>query len=131
MGLDKSILFLLFIAMKDSRFNHLIVGTILGAYLITGALSPQIHLGQVLLFKLGNSLSVHNDQSIDLDERPYWTSHKHLTSSEQFSSDHILSAAEPWISVIASDRSVEIPATHLPAPAPLFLSNTLRAPPRS
>ncbi|MGA7160893.1 MAG: hypothetical protein WBZ48_07815 [Bacteroidota bacterium] len=117
--------------MRYTRLHRLIVGIILSAYLVTGALSAQVHLRQTLFFKLDKSFSVHNDQSIDLDERPYWTSHKHITSSEQFSSDHILSAAEPWISVIATEQSVEIPATHLPASVPLISSNTLRAPPRS
>ena len=81
--------------MRDSRINRLFVGTILWAYLVTGALSSRSLLGQELFFKLDSSLSVQNERSIDLDERPYWTSHKHLTSPEQFSSDHILSAAEP------------------------------------
>ena len=117
--------------MSDSKFNRRFIGAILVAYMVTGALSPRSLLGQVLFFKLDNAPSVQNERSIDLDERPYWTSHKHLTSSEQFSSDHILNIAEPWISVIAPERFVEIQVAYLPTLAPLFSSITFRAPPRS
>ena len=115
--------------MRDSGINRFVVGIILSAYLVTGALGTGSLLGQTLFFRLTNSLSVQKERSVDLDERPYWTSHKHLISSEQFSSDHILSTAEPWISVIIPEQSVEIEAAHLPIPALLFPSNTLRAPP--
>ncbi len=117
--------------MRDSRINRFFVGTILWAYLVTGALSPRSLLGQELFIKLDSFLSVQIERSIDIDERPYWTSHKHLTSSEQFSGDHILSAAGPWIGVVAPERSVEIQPARLPGPASFVPSNTLRAPPRS
>ena len=91
--------------MEDLRFNRLTVAVLLSAYLVTGILSPTVLLGQALFFlKLDNSISVRNDRSIALDERPYWTSHKHLISPEQFSNDHILSVTGPWISVIAPKR---------------------------
>lgn len=117
--------------MEHLRFNRLSVATLLAAYLVTGSLSPTTLLCQALFFKLDNSISVRDDQSIVLDERPYWTSHKHLTSPEQFSNDHILGAAEPWTSAIGSEQTLDIQAAILPSPAPLFSSNALRAPPLS
>jgi hypothetical protein len=104
---------------------------LLVAYMVPGFLSPESLFGQALFFKLDSSLSVRNDRSIALDERPYWTSHKHLTSSEQFLSDHILSVAEPLMSVITPERSVEIQAAILPTPTSLCPQNALRAPPLS
>ena len=90
--------------MKGFRLNLLGVGAILAAYLVTGILSPKSLHGQDFFLKLNNSLSVQNERSIGFDERPFWTSHKHLISSEQFSGDHILNTAKPWISVITPEH---------------------------
>ena len=117
--------------MKNSRLSRLIIGALLAAYLIPAILSPRNLLGDALIFKLNSSLSVQNDRSINIDERPYWTSHKHLTSSEQFLSDHILSIAEPLMSVITPERSLEIQTAFLPIPISLCPQNALRAPPLS
>ncbi len=118
--------------MEDLRFNRLTVAVLLSAYLVTGILSPTVLLGQALFFlKIDNSISVRNDRSIALDERPYWTSHKHLVSTEQFSNDHTLSITGPWISVITPKRSIQIQTTFLPTPAYLSPQNALRAPPLS
>ncbi len=117
--------------MRNSRLFRVIIGALLAAYLIPAILSPRNLPGDALIFKLHSSLSVQNSRSIDLDERPYWTSHRHLTSSEQFLSDHILSVAEPLMSVITPERSVEIQAVFLPTPTSLCPQNALRAPPLS
>jgi len=117
--------------MRNSRLFRIIIGTLLGAYLIPAILSPRNLPGDALVFKLDSSLSVQNGRSIDLDERPYWTSHRHLTSSEQFLSDHILSIAEPLMGVITPERSLEIQAAFLPTPTALCPQNALRAPPLS
>ena len=115
--------------MRNSGLGRLITGAILGAYLITGILSPRGLLLQALHFKLDRSLSLRNERSNDLDERPYWTSHKHLISSEQFSGDHILNTAKPWISVITPTLYLKTQAVFLPTLAYLFPQNALRAPP--
>lgn len=117
--------------MRNSRLFRLILGGLLAAYLIPAILSPRNLIGQTLIFELHSSLSVQKGRSIDLDERPYWTSHRHLTSSEQFFSDHILSIAEPLMSVITPECSVEIQSAFLPTPAALCPQNALRAPPLS
>jgi hypothetical protein len=117
--------------MKGFRLNLLGVGAILAAYLVTGILNPKSLHGQEFFLKLNNSLSVRNERSIGLDERPFWTSHKHLTSSEKSSGDHILRTTEPWSSVTASERFVAILAVFFPIPIPLFPPNALRAPPLS
>ena len=117
--------------MKGFRLNLLGVWAILAAYLATGILSPKSLHGQEFFLKPNNSLSVRNEQSIGLDERPFWTSHKHLTSSENSPGDHILRTAEPWSSVTASERFVTIQALFFPIPIPLFPANALRAPPLS
>lgn len=115
--------------MENLRFNRLHVAVLLAAYLVTGILSPTTLLCQTSFFKLNNSISARDDRSIALDERPYWTSHKHLTSLEQFSSDHILNAAEPWISATDSEQTIDLHTVFLSTPAFLFSSNALRAPP--
>jgi hypothetical protein len=115
--------------MRNSGLGRLITGVILGAYLVTGILSPRGLLLQALHFKLDNSLSFRNERSNDIDERPYWTSHKHLISSEQFSGDHILNTAKPWISVITPTLSLKTQAAFLPTLAYFFPQNALRAPP--
>ena len=115
--------------MKHSGYNRLIIALILGAYLVTGALSPRTMLSQDLFSKLGQSLSAQAQRSIVLDERPYWTSHKHLISSEQSSGDHDLSIAEPWNGHISSDRLVEVPPQFFPIDSPVTSSASLRAPP--
>ncbi len=115
--------------MGNSRIRHIVIAGILGAYMVPGILSSTSLLGQALFFKLDPSFSVHNDRSIDIDERPYWTSHRHFTSSEQFSSGQFLNVAGPWISIITPLRYTEIPAAYIPTPIPLFPPNPLRAPP--
>jgi hypothetical protein len=117
--------------MNKPRYNRTAVAIILVAYLGTGNLSPMNLLGQSYYFKLDSSRTLHNERSIDLDERPYWTSHKHITSSEQFSSDHLLSTAEPWISAVVPKQTIEIPADFPPTPAHLLPQSPLRAPPLS
>jgi hypothetical protein len=117
--------------MKNSRVSHFVVGAIIAAYLVPAILSPRNLPGQPLIFELHSSLSVQNDRSIDLDERPYWTSHRHLTSSERFLSDHILTIAEPLMGVITPERSGEIQATFLPPHTSLSPQSALRAPPLS
>jgi hypothetical protein len=117
--------------MKNSRVSDFVVGIILAAYLIPAILSPRNLPGETLIFKLHSSLSVQNDRSIDLDERPYWTSHRHLNSSERFLSDHVLSIAEPLMGAITPERSVEIQAAFLPPHTSLSPQNALRAPPLS
>lgn len=117
--------------MRSSGLGRIIIGVVLGAYLGTGILSPRVPLVQMLHGKFDNSLSFQNERSIDIDETPYWTSHKHLTTPELFSSDHIICAAEPWVSVITPELSFEIQSAILPIPAPFSPSNAFRAPPRS
>ncbi|MGA9407728.1 MAG: hypothetical protein WBW71_11405 [Bacteroidota bacterium] len=120
-----------FYIMRDSRFNRLAIGIILSAYLVTGALSPQSLLGQALFLKLNSFLPIQNEHSIVLDERPFWTSHKHFVQSTQSSDDYILNAADPLISAATPEWIGEIQAVCIPTPAPLFPPNSLRAPPRS
>ncbi|HTR80959.1 MAG TPA: hypothetical protein VMM58_04955 [Bacteroidota bacterium] len=117
--------------MRVSKFDRLAVGIILSAYLVAGALSPKNLLDEALFFKTDKALSGQADRSIIFDELPFWTSHKHLTSSEQFSKHCILDAAEPWISVLSSERFGEIAAVFFPTPARSFSPTALRAPPRS
>ncbi len=117
--------------MRNSKLFRFIIGALLAAYLIPAILSQRNLIGQTLIFELHSSLSVQSGQSIDLDERPYWTSHRHLTSSEQFLSDHILSIAEPLMGVITHERSLEIQAAFLPTLTALCPQNALRAPPLS
>jgi hypothetical protein len=117
--------------MRNSRLFRVIIAALLATYLIPAILSPRNLPGDALIFKLHSSLSVQNGRSIDLDERPYWTSHRHLTSSERFLSDHILSIAEPLMGAIAPEQSVEIQAAFLPPYISLFPQNALRAPPLS
>ncbi len=117
--------------MRNPSVFRLIVGVLLAAYLFPAILSPRNLSGEALIFKLDSSLSVPNVRSIDLDERPYWTSHRHLTTSEQFLSDHILCMADPLMSVIAPERILEIQAAFLPTPTALCPQNALRAPPLS
>ena len=115
--------------MRNSGLGSLVTGVILGAYLVTGILSPRGLLVQPLHSKLDNALSLQTEQTNDLDGRPYWMSHKHLTSLEQFSGDHLLSATDPWASVISPELSVKVQAAFLPTPAYFFPQNALRAPP--
>jgi hypothetical protein len=115
--------------MGNSSVRHLVIAGILGAYMVPGILSSTSLLGQALFFKLNPFFSVHNDRSIDIDERPYWTSHRHLTSSEQFSGDQFFNVAVPWISIITPLCYTEISAAFIPTPIPLFPPNPLRAPP--
>jgi len=117
--------------MKESYYKRFAVAIILFAYLGTGNLSPMNLLGQSFYFKLDASRTIHNERSIDLDERPYWTSHKHITSSEQFSNDHVLSTAESWISPVVPKQTIEIPADFPPTPGHLLPQSPLRAPPLS
>ncbi len=117
--------------MRNSKFPRLLIAVLLGAYLVPGILNSRALFGPALFFKLSSSLSVQNDRSIDLDERPYWISHKHLTSSEQFSSDHILTAGEPWVSGIIPELFIEIAAAYPPAHAYFFPQIAFRAPPLS
>ncbi len=117
--------------MGNSRIRNIVIAAILGAYMVPSILSPTSLLGQSLIFKLDPSFTVQNGRSIDVDERPYWTSHRHLTFSEQLSGDQILNSAEPWISIVASQRLSNIPAVFIPTPIPLFPPNPLRAPPLS
>ena len=91
--------------MRNPSVFRLIVGVLLAAYLFPAILSHRNLSGEALIFKLDSSLSVPNVRSIDLDERPYWTSHRHLTTSEQFLSDHILCMADPLMGVIAPEQS--------------------------
>jgi len=115
--------------MGNSRIRHLAVLAILGAYIVPGLLCSSDLLGRPLFVKLDASLSAVNDRSIDLDERPYWTSHRHLIFSEHFSDDQSLNAASPWISVVTPRRFSEIPQVFIPSPIALFRPNPLRAPP--
>ena len=117
--------------MNNSRISHAVVGAIIAAYLVPAILSPRNLLGQSLIFELHSSLSVQNNRSVDLDERPYWTSHRHLISSERFLSDHCLTTSEPLMGVITPERSVEIQAALLPIHTSLSPQNALRAPPLS
>lgn len=117
--------------MKHTPFTRIITTALLAAYLATGILSPTCLLSQSSFFKLDNSITFRNDRSIALDERPYWTSHKHLISSEQFSNDHILGAAAPWINAADTGETVASHAIILPAASTSFSSNALRAPPLS
>gem|GEM_PF-5271144 len=117
--------------MRHRRFNRLSVTAVLAAYLVTSVFSATSLLGQSSFFKLDNSISFRNDRSIVLDERPYWTAHKHLISSEQSSSDHILGTASPSINVIESEGTLDRHEIYLPAASHLFSSNALRAPPLS
>lgn len=117
--------------MKNSTFDRFAVAAILFAYLGTGNLSPMNLLGQSFFLKLDDSRSLHNERSINLDERPYWTSHKHITSSEQFSTDHLLTAAEPWVSAAVAKQTIEIPADVPPTPGHILPQSLLRAPPLS
>jgi hypothetical protein len=117
--------------MRNSRFIRNVVGAILGAYLVTGILSPRSLQGHALFLKLEKSFSVQNELSIVIDGRPYWTSHKHIIPSEKFSGNYALRTPEPLIGAIAPERTVEILAAFLPTSTPLFSSNHLRAPPLS
>jgi hypothetical protein len=117
--------------MKDSHYNRFAVAIVLVAYLGTGNLSPMNLLGQSFYFKLGASRALHNERSIDLDERPYWTSHKHITSSEQFSADHTLSTAQPWVSAVVPKLTIETTADIPPTSAYFLPQSPLRAPPLS
>ena len=117
--------------MNNSRVNHFVVAAIIAAYLVPAILSPRNLPGQTLIFKLHSSLSVQNNRNIDSDERPYWTSHRHLISSERFLSGHMLTAAEPLMDVITDERSVPIQAAFLQIPTSLSPSSALRAPPLS
>jgi hypothetical protein len=117
--------------MNNSRVSHFVVGAIIAAYLVPAILSSRNLPGQALVFELHSSLLVQTVRSIDTDERPYWTSHRHLISSERFLSDHIFAAAEPLMGVVTAERSLEIQAAFLPlhpSPSP---QNALRAPPLS
>lgn len=117
--------------MRSSRFIRNIVVAILGAYLLTGILSPRSVQGQAFFLKLEKSFSVQNELTILIDARPYWTSHKHLIPSENFSGDYALRTTEPLISAIALGRTIEIHTAFLPTSTLLYSSNALRAPPLS
>ena len=117
--------------MGNSRIKHLLVIAILGTYVVPCMLSSRSLLGQPLFFKLDPSFSVHNDRNIDIDERPYWTSHRHLTSSEHFSNDQVLNAAVLWTSIVDPQCFCEMPAVFIPTPVIIFPPNYLRAPPVS
>ena len=117
--------------MKYPRLGRFLVKLLLGAYLVTGFFSPRGLFVQPIHFKLNNACTFQTEQTNDLDGRPYWMSHKHLSSLEQFSGDHLLSTAEPWTTVITSGQSLKIQAVFLPLSVPLFSPNSLRAPPRS
>ena len=117
--------------MNNSRVNHFVVVAIIAAYLVPAILSPRNLPGQALIFKLHSSLSVQNNRNIDSDERPYWTSHRHLISSERFLSGHILTAAERLMDLIPDEQSVPGQAAFLPLPRTLSPSSALRAPPLS
>ncbi|MGA7161810.1 MAG: hypothetical protein WBZ48_12455 [Bacteroidota bacterium] len=117
--------------MKYPGPGRLVVKLILGAYLVTGIFSPRGLFVQPFHVKLDNVGSFQTEQAKDLDGRPYWMSHKHLTSLEQFSGDHLLSTAEPWTSVITPVLSLKNQSVLLPVAVTLFSANSLRAPPRS
>jgi len=116
--------------MIHFKRSRLIVSAILGAYLATGVLSTRSLLGQELFSKLDQSLSGQDQRSIALDDRPFWTSHKHLISPENFFDDHNLNLAEPWNGAVSSEKFAEIPPMYLPVDSPYFSATALRAPPR-
>jgi hypothetical protein len=116
---------------KESKRVQFAVSIILGAYLVTGVLSAKCLLSGELFLKLEQSFSGRDLQSIALDELPFWTSHKHLTSLEQYSSDHILSSVEPWIGTFSTERFGDFNAAHLHVTTPFFPPTAFRAPPKS
>ena len=117
--------------MNTSGPGRVIAELLLGAYLAAGLFSSAGFLVEPFQFRHGSNLSVHTAQSQDLDGRPYWMSHKHLTSLEKFSADQLRSTAEPWTGVIPPAPFGRVHAAFLPFPAPLFSPHSLRAPPRS
>ena len=103
---------------------------LLAAYLITGALSPKTLLGQSLFVKLDQSLSGQDARSIVFDERPFWTSHKHLQSSERWTEYDAVPPSGFWSPVfdfepffVPRDRDIHRDGPSFPAAA-------LRAPPK-
>jgi|SRR5208283_3039875 len=117
--------------MRNFRISHIVAAVVFGAYLATGILSPSNILVRTLLHKVDHSVSIQNNHSSDPDERPYWTSHKHLISTEKSSGDHLLGTAGPWTKVITPQRLIELPIAFIPISTLLFSSDPLRAPPLS
>jgi len=117
--------------VKDSRLSRLFIEAFLCAYLIIGILSPKTLLGQTETLKLDNSLSGQNEHSVVLDELPFWTFHKHLTSYDELSDHENLSSSEPWIGNISSEQPGEFRCVFLPIDSNHSSPAALRAPPLS
>jgi len=117
--------------MKNPALRGLIIGILLGAYMVPGILSRENLLGQILSLKLDSAPSVHADRSINLDERPYWTSHRHILASVQFFGDQILFAVEPWLSAVKLQQHREIQGSFPTLLANSSPHNAFRAPPHS
>jgi len=114
----------------NRRLSSPLLIALLATYLVTGVLSPKMLLAQSLFAKLDQSLSGQDQHSIVLDERPFWTSHKHLQSSERWSGLEAFPIPGVWSPVITAERLI-IPGDHQTyRESPYFPSAALRAPPK-
>jgi len=117
--------------MNNPALRGIIIGILLGAYMVPGILSRENLFGQPLFFKLHSTPSVHVDRSINLDARPYWTSHRHIVSSEKVFSDQILFTIEPWLGAVKLRHRREIKGSFPTLLANSSPHNAFRAPPHS
>ncbi len=82
--------------MKTSRAARVIVWGILGAYLVPGNLDQHALFGHLPSCSLDSFSLVRIERTINRDERPCWTSHRHLILSEKFSGDHLIGESGPY-----------------------------------
>ena len=117
--------------MKANRHSGHTVAVLLAAYLITGVLSPKTLLGESLFTKLDQSLSGQSTHSIVLDERPFWTSHKHLESSDRWFEQHAVLTSGLWSPVFNLELFLTPLDREIHPDLPCFPTAALRAPPKS